>query len=341
LTNSATGSGTFMLAGSNLNFNVTYSGLSGPAFAAHIHGPSTPALSAPVLIDLAAYNGGAFGSSGNLAGTISLTPEQLAWVIDGLTYVNFHTSANPSGELRGQIFPQAAGVPLTASMSGLAERPTPITNSASGAGTFSLQGDRLTFNIRYGGLRPATASTATGVMIDLAPYNGGAWGSSGSLSGSVLVNAAQKAAVLGGLTYVNLHTPSNPGGELRGQIAPVAMFSSLSGVNERPATTYSSGTGSGSFALVWSNLTTVVTYRGLTGAANAAHIHGPAGLLAAAGVLVDLSPYNGGAFGASGSVAGFIPLTVDQLGNVSDLITYVNFHTAANPSGEIRGQIFR
>jgi len=63
--------------------------------------------------------------------------------------------------------------------------------------------------------------------------------------------------------------------------------------------------------------------------------------LAAAGVLVDLSPYNGGAFGVSGSTAGIIPLTSDQLGNVSDLVTYVNFHTGANPGGEIRGQIFR
>jgi hypothetical protein len=119
------------------------------------------------------------------------------------------------------------------------------------------------------------------------------------------------------------------------------MFSSLSGVNERPAATYSSGIGSGSYALVWSNLTAVVTYRGLTGTATAAHIHGAAGLLGFAGVLVDLAPYNGGAFGASGTAAGIIPLTVDQLGQVSDLQTYVNFHTGANPGGEIRGQIFR
>ena len=33
--------------------------------------------SAGVLIDLAPYNGGAFGSNGTLAGTVTLTPDQL------------------------------------------------------------------------------------------------------------------------------------------------------------------------------------------------------------------------------------------------------------------------
>jgi len=43
---------------------------------------------APVVIDLASHNGGAFGGSGRTARTVTLTPDNLSYVIDGRTYVN-------------------------------------------------------------------------------------------------------------------------------------------------------------------------------------------------------------------------------------------------------------
>jgi hypothetical protein len=46
---------------------------------------------------------GGFGTSGSLIGTVSLDADQLAWLIDGLTYVNVHTPAHDAGEIRGQI----------------------------------------------------------------------------------------------------------------------------------------------------------------------------------------------------------------------------------------------
>jgi hypothetical protein len=56
---------------------------------------------------------------------------------------------------------------------------------------------------------------------------------------------------------------------------------------------------------------------------------------------VPLDPYNGGAYGSSGSLVGTAPLSVSSLLNVIDGSTYVNFHTTNNPTGEIRGQIMR
>jgi hypothetical protein len=56
-----------------------------------------------VLINFAPFNGGAYAVSGGLAGTTSLVSSNLASVIDGLTYFNFHTTNNQAGEIRGQI----------------------------------------------------------------------------------------------------------------------------------------------------------------------------------------------------------------------------------------------
>jgi hypothetical protein len=351
VTTPASGFGTFMLVGTQLTFSVNYQGLSGVASMAHIHGPASPGQNAGVLIDLAPFNGGAFGTSGTLTGTLPLNPAQLAAVIDGQTYVNIHTPANGDGEIRGQIAPKSTGVPLSAWISGLNERPTPLTNNATGLALFSLEGDRLAFNILYSSLSgPATAahlhgsaaaSANAGVQIDLQPFHQGAFSTNGSFSGSVPLTLAQRNMLLSGLAYVNLHTAANQPGEARGQIAPVVMAAGASGAAERTTPVVSTGTALGLFALVGNQLDLNVTYRTLSGAATDSHIHGPASASQNAGVLVGLSGFNGGGFGASGSLAGTTSLTANVLSSLIDGLTYVNFHTVAYGSGEIRGQITR
>jgi hypothetical protein len=272
-------------------------------------------------------------------------------VIDGRTYVNLHTPANGGGEIRGQILPKSTAVPLTAWISGLNERPTSLTNNAAGLGLFSLEGDKLAFNIFYSGLGgPATAahihgsaaaSTSAGVLISLQPFHQGAFGTNGSFAGAVLLTPAQRSMVLNGLTYVNIHTAGNSSGEARGQIAPVLMSAGASGAAERNTPVVSTGTALGLFALVGNQLDLNVTYRTLSGTASDSHIHGPASASQNAGVVVGLSPFNGGAFGASGSLTGTTPLAASVLTSLIDGLTYVNFHTVAYGGGEIRGQITR
>lgn len=105
VTTEGTGSGTLQLDGNTLSFSLEYAGLSGPATMAHIHGPATADETGGVLINLAPFNGGAFGVAGTVAGAVILTPDQKAAVLSGLTYVNFHTDAHPAGEIRGQLLP--------------------------------------------------------------------------------------------------------------------------------------------------------------------------------------------------------------------------------------------
>ncbi len=345
------GLATMALVGNVLSMNLTYGGLSGPATAAHIHGPAGMGANAGVLADLAGLVDGAFGAAGSLSGKLVLNPAQLGAVYSGLAYINIHTGANPGGEIRGQILRKPSAVPLTASLSGLAERPTPVTTSATGSATLVLEGDVLSFNIQYEGLSgaataahlhgPAAASGSAGVLIDLAPFSGSGFGASGTLSGSAVVSSAVRNHLLAAQTYLNIHTSANPGGEIRGQVASVAMMCHLSGANERPAAVVTPGSGLGVLALAGSTLDLVVAYRGLTTNATAAHIHGPASLFGTAGVLVDLGTLHVGTLGTAGVYRGAATLTPDQLGHVIDGQTYINVHTSLNPAGEIRGQIQR
>jgi hypothetical protein len=80
-----------------LTWTVDYSGLSGPATAAHIHGPAASGANAGVLVPF----------SGDLAspikGSATLTDAQVSDLEAGKWYVNLHTAANKPGEIRGQL----------------------------------------------------------------------------------------------------------------------------------------------------------------------------------------------------------------------------------------------
>ena len=81
--------------------------LTGPATAAHIHGPALPDANAGVVHDffsngqhLAAPNPNA---GGIISGTISLDATMATDLLAGLYYINIHTTGVTSGELRGQL----------------------------------------------------------------------------------------------------------------------------------------------------------------------------------------------------------------------------------------------
>ncbi len=80
-----------------LSWTLTYSGLSGPATAAHFHGPAEPGKNAGVAV--AIPNAG----TSPVTGSATLTDAQAADLEAGKYYVNVHTAANPGGEIRGQV----------------------------------------------------------------------------------------------------------------------------------------------------------------------------------------------------------------------------------------------
>ena len=98
ITSSGKGTGTFTYdPGTHvLTYTVTYEGLTGPAVAAHIHGPADPGANGPPVVPFA-------NAASPITGTATLTDAQAADLAAGKWYVNVHTAANKGGEIRGQI----------------------------------------------------------------------------------------------------------------------------------------------------------------------------------------------------------------------------------------------
>jgi hypothetical protein len=75
-----------------------------------------------------------------------------------------------------------------------------------------------------------------------------------------------------------------------------------------------------------------VTYSGLSGPATMAHFHGPAMPGSNAGVVVPFAS-------AASPIQGESTLNALQIADLTAGKWYANVHTAANPGGEIRGQV--
>ena len=84
-------------ASKKLTWKLTYSGLTGPATAAHFHGPAEVGKNAGVAVAIPN------ATTSPSEGSATLTDAQAADLLAGKYYVNVHTAANPGGEIRGQV----------------------------------------------------------------------------------------------------------------------------------------------------------------------------------------------------------------------------------------------
>ena len=99
--NDSKGKGTAELAydtaSKQLSWKITFDGLTGPATAAHFHGPAEPGSNAGVVVPID------HNLTSPLVGKATLTDAQAADLMAGRWYVNIHTAANHGGEIRGQV----------------------------------------------------------------------------------------------------------------------------------------------------------------------------------------------------------------------------------------------
>lgn len=155
------------------------------------------------------------------------------------------------------------------------------------------------------------------------------------INDTITITEADLADLLVGNFYVNVHSPGNPNGEIRGQVTvvpPVDLFSirfSGDGSQQVPPVTTTHS--------VQCHATSTATYQVEVvcvhdvADAIAAHIHGAAAG-ANGGVLFDFG-------GGASPLRGTWSPTPEQ---VEDLFTgglYVNVHSPANQNGEVRAQI--
>jgi hypothetical protein len=244
----ANGSATFILSDDHetLHYRVAINSISGVT-AAHIH--LAPADDNGDVVAFLYNNPDGASSSGlPLVLVGSLTAADLIGPLEGLTiddlvyeimehnaYVNAHTIAHPSGEVRGQIG-LAPNVQIRADLSGEHEVP-PAATEASGYAWFELNDDGdLEYEIGVENIQDVTAA-----HIHLAPageigdvvaflFSGDPTSDDGVLAQGIISDADLIGPLEGltvadlyweiaqGNTYVNVHTVANAGGEIRGQI---------------------------------------------------------------------------------------------------------------------------
>ena len=318
-----------------------------PITAAHIH-EGAPGESGPPIFTLFPNGDADFDPENPLMGTVDLTDEQVATLLAGNYYVNVHTGDFPAGEIRGQIYP-AHTTAWSAMLSGANEVPH-VHSPATGQAYVTLSADMsiLHYRVLVAGIHGVTAAhfheapAGENGPVVFPIFSGGppSFDEHNPVSGMVPVDIKQVAALAAGDHYVNVHTTTYPGGEIRGQVGmatPRAAYHALlSGAEEVPPVD-TDGLGVGRYWLS-PDLSTLDFYLAVDAIDNltAAHLHN--GFAGTNGPVAITLYGGGGSFGPGSPVSGLAPLTPQQ---VLDLWTgnyYTNVHSSDHTGGEIRGQ---
>ena len=229
------GSGTVtgVLTGNSLAVSGTFMGLAGDFAASHIHmAPAgrTGGVIFPLTETLDAdLSGGSYAAAHN---TFELSDEQVQTLKDRYYYVNIHTMALGSGEIRGQLLPMSEKY-LATSLKGANENP-PAASTGTGNVVLEITGNTLIatggFNDLVGdfamqiagGSHIHTADAANiggitfGLTVDLDDDLKG--GKYKAADNTFTITDDEKASLMNGGTYVNIHTSEVNSGELRGQV---------------------------------------------------------------------------------------------------------------------------
>jgi CHRD domain len=209
-------------SGASISWQLAFSGLTGNAGAAHIHSGAAGSPG-PVVLALCGP------CQSPLTGTGNLTEAVLDAIEAGNAYVNVHTAQNGPGEIRGQL---AATASIATTLTSRQEVPRPKGNVRRATGSFTATvaklgtSGTLAWRLRF--------SRLTG-RADAAHIHVGRVGRAGPVAvalcgpcrngqrGTANLTAANLAALASGRAYVNVHTPKNPAGEIRGQIRAVPL----------------------------------------------------------------------------------------------------------------------
>lgn len=302
------------------------------------------------------------GSFPEAENTFTLTQEQVEALQQRRLYVNIHSTTFASGELRGQILPEADSYHYFP-LSGEAEVP-PVSTQAAGAVIAELNGDELILSGSFSGLESAfDPNVAGGAHIHRARIseNGGiAFNLSPELAQNMMagtflpasntlnLSEEQKLALESGLYYVNIHSSMNQAGELRGQAQPIGnsrMFEAILSGDQQVPTASSDGKGVLKLELRNNILTVEGSFEGLTAAfdaniAGGAHLHfGWAGENGGIAVPLVAETDAGLLSGTFSRDANEFVLNAEQVNAMLERRIYVNIHTTAFPGGELRGQV--
>ena len=364
----ATGSITAELIGNTLIISGSFNGLQGElatdlAGGTHVHSGlagENGGIELLLTVDLGAdLRSGIFNAEDN---TFMLTNEQLQLLQNRGLYVNIHSTAFLSGELRGQLLPAAQAF-FHATLLGSNQTPA-VHSSAFGALLFELNGNELSVSGSFTGLSSKIAIELAGgahihdgmsgrngplifpLQLDIKPDSVSA--SVAAVNNVFQLSEEQLISLQTQSYYINVHSLNFLPGELRGQIlplAPIVLRAELNGVSQtNPVNTVASGkllfnydgqnmlTVSGSFNELTSELNTDL--------AGGIHLH--FGITGTNGdIALILNPST-----SMDNRSGILRPEDNQFMIDSTLLAallhreiYVNVHSIDVPAGELRGQV--
>lgn len=356
------------LAGSMLTVSGSFEGLSANlatelAGGAHVHlGMAGRNGGIELILNINVNEDRRSGTFESEENTFELTAAQIEALRARGLYINIHSEAYLSGEIRGQLLPAADAV-YGANLMGSYEVPV-LMSAAKGAALVEVRGTEMVVTGSFAALEGDFAAQIGGgahIHIGTAGQNGGVVlplvtnlsedlrsGTFDAANNTFSLTVEQLEELADRKYYFNIHTEKQLSGEIRGQIvsnnARAVLRAHLSGANEVPAVTTSAGgmvltevmdektiQVSGSFNNLEGDLATEL--------AGGAHLHsGIAGRNG--GIVVPIVPQT------DDQRTGIFPAASNRFEMEGDAIIqllnreiYVNVHSQASISGELRGQL--
>jgi hypothetical protein len=203
-----------------------YQNLSSPATASHLH-RGRAGISGPIFVPLTI----AGSLTGSIRGGDTLTNTQEQYLLSGRMYLNVHSDSFPAGEIRAQLSLASPGQADFLSGNLQESQEVPPTGSTA-TGTVKALLDKGTDSVfvtgNYFGLTgPPIASHIhrgpVGVIGPVIVPLSASGSDTGAVSGTGILTASDVTEMVNGNTYVNVHSDSFPGGEIRAQLADLVL----------------------------------------------------------------------------------------------------------------------
>ncbi len=321
----------------------SFAGLAANATASHLH-KGAPQTNGGTFVSLTP----SAATTGTVHGISSITATNATDMLNGNTYVNVHNATYPGGEIRGQATMLSQYSFFITTLSGTNQVPP---NASTAKGTVIVKFNNSSKVLELIGDYQNLAAAATGSHIHgpaLAGANASVFfsltntgGTSGVLSGTTTLDASREAQLFNGQMYVNVHNPTFPGGEIRGQLSGTSsgetyLRSAVMEGSQETVPNASTATANVTVLLDKIGREVYVTgsFTGLAAAAGSAHLH--RGLPGANGpVVVTLSATNA----TAGTITGNAIVSSTFADSLINGLVYANIHNSSFPGGELRGQL--